>query len=191
MLIENPLTNMQRVPLEKVQANNYNPNAVAKSEMRLLYVSIKEDWYTQPCVTYFDEEIDKYVIVDWFHRYLTMRTYKDIYDRNRWLLPIVVIEKDIWDRMASTIRHNRARWKHSVDWMANLVFKLLKEWRSDQKIMEYVWLESEELKRLKITTWFAKLFNNVQYWMAWQTKKQLDYKREYAEQHPNDLADII
>jgi hypothetical protein len=105
---EQPVNLVRWIPIEKVHANDYNPNSVAKNEMRLLYVSISHDGYTQPVVTVYDEEKDEYVIVDGFHRYTTMRLNKDIYDLNNGLLPVVVIQKSINDRMASTVRHNRA-----------------------------------------------------------------------------------
>jgi hypothetical protein len=77
-----PIDFVRWVPIEKVQANDYNPNSVAKNEMRLLYTSILHDGFTQPIVTIYDEELDKYIIVDGFHRYFTTKTNKDILDRN-------------------------------------------------------------------------------------------------------------
>ena len=120
-----PVSNVRWVPIEKVVANDYNPNSVAKNEMRLLYISVLHDGYTQPVVTIYDADQDRYVIVDGFHRYLICKTYKDIAARTGNRVPIVVIDKPINDRMASTVRHNRARGKHSVDGMANMVFTML------------------------------------------------------------------
>lgn len=108
---ECPVNNVKWVSIDKIQANDYNPNKVAKTEMSLLLLSIKEDGYTQPIVTYYDELKDKYIIVDGFHRYSIMKYDKEIYDRYDGNLPIVVIKKNIDERMASTIRHNRARGK--------------------------------------------------------------------------------
>jgi len=79
---------------------------------------------TQPVVTIWDEDVGKYVLVDGFHRYYVCKTNADVLERNNGMLPIVVIEKDINDRMASTVRHNRARGKHSIEGMANMVFCL-------------------------------------------------------------------
>ena len=104
-----PVYSIQRVPIEKIQANAYNPNSVAPPEMKLLYQSIKEDGYTMPIVCYYLPDVDKYEIVDGFHRYTTMLEHKDIYEREEGCLPVSVIDKPISDRMASTIRHNRAR----------------------------------------------------------------------------------
>ena len=106
---KSPVYNVKSVPVEQVMANDYNPNKVAPPEMRLLELSIWEDGYTQPVVCYHDPEKDRYIIVDGFHRYSIMKTSKRIYEREKGMLPIVVIDKPIGERMASTIRHNRAR----------------------------------------------------------------------------------
>lgn len=180
----NPVDNVQWIPLEKVQANDYNPNSVAWSEMKLLYTSIKEDWYTQPIVVIYDEEIDKYIIIDWFHRHLTLKYNKDLQEINNNCLPCVVLKKDINQRMASTVRHNRARWSHSVDWMSNMVFQMLDNWMSDDEVCNKLWLEVDELLRLKHITGFAKLFENTEYKKAWEDKKQLMIKKKYKEENP-------
>ena len=118
---KSPVYNIIAVPIEKIEANDYNPNHVAKREMDLLYQSIKADGYTMPIVCYYDENYDKYIIVDGFHRYTIMLRHKDIYERENGMLPVSVINKDISDRMASTVRHNRARGKHEVELQASLV----------------------------------------------------------------------
>jgi len=120
---EHPVDLVRWVPIEKIFANNYNPNAVAKNEMRLLSVSISHDGYTQPIVVVFNAEKDQYLIVDGFHRYSVAKMNKEVAKSCGGMLPVVVINKDINDRMASTIRHNRARGKHSVTGMSNVVFK--------------------------------------------------------------------
>lgn len=176
-----PVNSVKWIHLDKVIANEYNPNSVAKNEMKLLYLSIKNDGYTQPVVTIYDKDNDKYVIVDGFHRYLVMRTYKEIFDRTGGKLPIVVIEKDINDRMASTIRHNRARGKHSVDGMANMVFNMLDKGWEDSKICMELGLEKEELVRIKHVTGFSKLFGDVNYKKAWKTRKQLQLRKEWEQ----------
>jgi hypothetical protein len=176
-----PINDVKWVPIEKVQANDYNPNSVAKNEMRLLYTSIKHDGYTQPVVTIYDEKLDKYIIVDGFHRYTTMRLNQDIYDLNGGELPIVVIKKDINDRMASTVRHNRARGKHSITGMANMVFSMLDNGWTDAAICAEIGVEPEELVRLKHVTGFSKLFENVEYRKAWETKQQIAIKKLHKE----------
>jgi len=180
-----PVNFVRWIPIEKVHANDYNPNSVAKNEMRLLYVSIQHDGYTQPVVTVYDEEKDQYVIVDGFHRYTTMRLNQDIADRNNGLLPVVVIEKSINDRMASTIRHNRARGKHSVSGMANMVFQMLENGWSDEAICAELGVEADELVRLKHVTGFSKLFENVDYRRSWQTKRQIQLAKQYADEVAN------
>ncbi len=142
-----PVYNIKRVPVEKIQANNYNPNKVATKEMQLLYTSIKEDGYTMPIVCYYDKEIDKYIIVDGFHRYSIILKYKNIYEREEGCLPVSVIDKDINNRMASTIRHNRARGKHEVELQASLV-SMLKDGWDELKIMKELGMTLEEVQRL-------------------------------------------
>lgn len=159
----NPVDRVLWVPMDKVKANNYNPNAVAKQEMSLLYTSIREDGYTQPIVTIWSEQEQKYIIVDGFHRNLIARMYADIAKRNSCRLPIVVIDKDINDRMASTVRHNRARGKHSVDGMTNIIYNMIKNGESDAVICKKLGMEPLELVKLKHITGFAKMFKNYNY----------------------------
>lgn len=142
-----PVYNIKKVPIEKIQANDYNPNKVATKEMELLYTSIKEDGYTMPVVCYYDQANDKYILVDGFHRYRVCKEHKDIYEREEGCLPVSVIEKDLNDRMASTIRHNRARGKHEVELQANLV-AMLKEGWDEPKIMKELGMTLEEVQRL-------------------------------------------
>lgn len=104
-----PAYGVRAVPFDKIVPNTYNPNTVAPPEMRLLYDSIREDGYTMPIVCYHDRENDTYIIVDGFHRWRIMRDYPDIYEREKGMLPVSVIDKPISGRMASTVRHNRAR----------------------------------------------------------------------------------
>lgn len=176
-----PVGGIQWVPLDLVEANDYNPNAVAKNEMRLLHTSIAHDGYTQPVVTVWDEARGKYVIIDGFHRYLTARNSRDIREATLGYLPVVVLDKPINDRMASTVRHNRARGKHSVDGMSNMVFTMLDNGWTDEAILKELGMEPEELVRLKHITGFAKLFENVEYRRAWVTKKQLQLQRKARE----------
>ena len=177
-----PVSSVKWVPLDKVVANDYNPNIVAKNELRLLYFSIKEDGYTQPVVTIYDPKKDKYVIVDGFHRYLVLKYHKDIQESTGGLLPVVVIDKEINQRMASTIRHNRARGKHSVNGMGRVVFDMLDNGWLEEQICSELGLEADELLRLKYVTGFAKLFENVKYRKAWETRRQIKLRRDYTEE---------
>jgi hypothetical protein len=159
----NPVDRVLWVPKEKVVANNYNPNSVAEKEMRLLYTSVREDGYTQPIVTIWDEALQKYVIVDGFHRNLILRKYRDIDERCSGRLPIVVIDKTIEQRMASTVRHNRARGSHSVDGMVNILYSMMKQGCSEKEICDKLGLEQKEFIKMKYITGFAKLFKNYEY----------------------------
>ena len=105
-MYKSPVYNIISVPIEKIRANAWNPNAVAPPEMKLLYQSIKEDGYTMPIVCYYLKEEDAYEIVDGYHRYTIMKTHKDIYERENGCLPVSIIDKPVTDRMASTIRQN-------------------------------------------------------------------------------------
>ena len=169
------------MPVEDVEPNDYNPNSVAKIEMGLLYTSILHDGYTQPVVTIWDEEKQKYVIVDGFHRYFTCRNNPDIRERNMGYLPIVVLDKPINDRMASTVRHNRARGKHSIDGMSNMVFQMSENGWSEAEICGELGMEAEEVLRLKHITGFSKLFENAEYKKAWESKEVQLKLRKQAE----------
>lgn len=183
---EQPVDNVMWVDINLVEPNDYNPNSVAKIEMKLLYISIDHDGYTQPVVTIFDEEKGKYVIVDGFHRYFVMKTNKDIRDKCSGKLPIVVLNKSINDRMSSTVRHNRARGKHSVSGMSKMVFSMLENGWEDSQICNELGMEPEELLKLKHVTGFSKLFENIEYRKAWQTNKQIAIKEAYAKEHPGE-----
>ena len=174
-----PIDHVRWVPLEQVTPNDYNPNTVAKKEMGLLYVSIKEDGYTQPIVTIYDKTKKKYIIVDGFHRFYVCKMKSDIYERNNGLLPVVVIDKSINDRMAATIRHNRARGEHTIAGMGKLVFQLLDNGWDDVEICNHIGLEPEELLKLKHITGFSALFKNTEYSKAWETKTMIKKRLQH------------
>lgn len=167
-MFKSPVYNVLKIPIEKIQANTYNPNHVAPPEMKLLYDSIKEDGYTMPIVCYHLADIDKYEIVDGFHRYTTMLKHKDIYEREGGCLPVVVIEKDISNRMASTVRHNRARGSHDIDLMVNIVAELKESGMSDAWILKHLGMDAEELLRLKQISGLASLFADKEFSDAWE-----------------------
>lgn len=177
-----PIDNVLWVPVSKVTPNDYNPNSVARHEMTLLYTSILHDGYTQPIVTVYNEDRGMYEIVDGFHRYFTCKTRKDISDRNHGMLPIVVLNKGINDRMASTVRHNRARGKHSVTGMSSLVFGMLHNGWSDVNICNELGMDAEELLRLKHITGFSKLFVESEYKNAWETRRQIRLRKSLEAQ---------
>ncbi len=163
-----PVYNLVKVPIEKIQANSYNPNNVAPPEMKLLYQSIKEDGYTMPIVCYYLENIDRYEIVDGYHRYTTMINHSDIYEREKGMLPVSVIKKPIEERMASTIRHNRARGSHSIELMANIVNELKKSGMSNTWIMKNIGLDADELLRLQQLSGLQETFKNEEFSKSWE-----------------------
>lgn len=164
---KSPVYNIQKIPIEKIQANAYNPNAVAPPEMKLLYKSILEDGYTMPIVCYYLKDIDKYEIVDGYHRYRIMKEHKDIYERENGCLPVSIIEKDINNRIASTIRHNRARGTHSIELMTNIVADLVESGMSDAWILRNIGMDAEELLRLKQLSGLQELFKDKEFSKSW------------------------
>lgn len=165
---KSPVYDVISVPVEKVVPNTYNPNSVAPPEMQLLYDSIREDGYTMPIVCYYDKPQDQYVIVDGFHRYRVMMEYPDIYEREQGRIPVSVIDKPLANRMASTIRHNRARGSHDVDLMSNIIRELHELGRSDTWISKHLGMDRDEILRLKQITGLAALFKDVNFGQAWQ-----------------------
>ena len=165
---KSPVYGIKPVPIDKIQANTYNPNHVAPPEMKLLYESIKNDGYTMPIVCYYLEDEDKYEIVDGYHRYTVMLTHKDIYERERGLIPVSVIDKPVSDRMASTIRHNRARGEHSIELMTNIVAELSKSGMSDAWILKNIGMDAEELLRLKQLSGLQELFKDKDFSKSWE-----------------------
>lgn len=168
MAFKSPVYNVIAVPIEKIEPNTYNPNAVAPPEMKLLYDSIKQDGYTMPIVCFYDKERDTYIIVDGFHRYRVMLEYPDIYKREGGKLPVSVINKELDNRMASTIRHNRARGSHDVDLMSNIIKELHELGRSDAWISKHLGMDRDEILRLKQITGLTALFKDVEFGAAWK-----------------------
>jgi ParB-like chromosome segregation protein Spo0J len=163
-----PVSNVQWVDASKVCANDYNPNSVAPPEMRLLELSIKNDGYTQPIVTWLRED-GMYEVVDGFHRH---RVGKDVLKLSH--LPVVVINanrQDKTDRMASTIRHNRARGKHAVTAMSDIVQELTRRNWSDAKIAKELGMDADEVLRLKQLSGLAAMFADADFSEAWEIEK--------------------
>ena len=183
MTYQSPVYQVISVPVEKIKPNTYNPNSVAPPELKLLYDSIKEDGYTMPIVCYHDDPDDTYIIVDGFHRYHIMLDYPDIYERENGMLPVSVINKPLDHRMASTIRHNRARGSHSVDLMSNIIKELHDLGRSDAWISKHLGMERDEILRLKQITGLAALFRDIPFGNAWVP---IDEKENAAAPFPED-----
>lgn len=168
-----PVYNVRSVSINKIRANEYNPNKVAIPEMKLLTQSIREDGYTMPIVCFFNEKEDIYEIVDGFHRYLVMKNNLDIYKRECGHLPVVVIDKPISHRMASTIRHNRARGSHSIDLMVNIVKNLNEAGVSDEWMLKNLGMEKDELLRLKQISGLAALFVQGDFSKSWTMSEEV------------------
>ncbi|MCM1350151.1 MAG: ParB/RepB/Spo0J family partition protein [Prevotella sp.] len=173
MSYKSPVYNIIAVPLEKIIPNTYNPNSVAPPELQLLYESIKIDGYTMPIVCYYNQVEDNYIIIDGFHRYRIMLEYPDIYERENGLLPVSVIDKSFDYRMASTIRHNRARGSHNVDLMSNIVKELTKLGRSDAWISKHLGMDKDEILRLKQITGLEALFKDVDFGKSWVPEEEI------------------
>jgi ParB-like chromosome segregation protein Spo0J len=167
---EEPVDCVIWIKCDDIHANDYNPNHVASPEMKLLHTSIKEDGYTQPIVS-MHEDTNSYVIIDGFHRSRVGKEYEDIKKRILGYLPITIIrntrEKKA-DRMASTIRHNRARGVHTVDGMSSIVISMLKAGWSDEKIAKEMEMDADELIRLKQVCGIADIFKGKDYNRAWE-----------------------
>lgn len=165
-----PVYNVKRVPISKVTANDYNPNSVAPPEMALLETSIWEDGYTQPVVVVYDTENDRYVVVDGFHRYCVLRDSKRVNEREAGMLPVVILDKEMHDRMASTIRHNRARGTHNIELMSTIVSELVEMGKGDHWICKHIGMSPDELLRLKQITGVAALFQNQDFSQSWDAE---------------------
>lgn len=164
-----PVDFVQWVKEELVIANDYNPNTVAPPEMELLHTSIQEDGYTQPIVVYQHDGI--YEVVDGFHRNRVGKEYKDIHDRIHGYLPVTIINDDRHekaDRIASTIRHNRARGKHRVEAMSDIVIELKRRNWSDNKIAKELGMDADEVLRLTQITGLAEMFADHDFSEAWE-----------------------
>lgn len=166
-----PVDLVEWVKADIVHANDYNPNSVAPPEMELLRLSIMADGYTQPIVTY--PEDGKRTVIDGFHRNRVGKECKDVRERVRGYLPVVRIrneQEDRSDRMASTIRHNRARGEHSVDAMAEIVIELKRRFWSDEKIAKELGMDADEVLRLTQVTGLAALFADREFSQAWEAE---------------------
>jgi len=154
-----------------VIANDYNPNSVAPPEMELLRLSISADGYTQPIVSMINDDLVSREVIDGFHRNRVGKECEEIQKRVHGYLPVVTINEDrtqINDRVASTIRHNRARGKHKVSAMSDIVIDLKKRNWSDEKIAKNLGMDSDEVLRLCQIGGLSELFSNKDFSQAWE-----------------------
>jgi ParB-like chromosome segregation protein Spo0J len=163
---------------ETVMANEYNPNSVAPPEMELLRLSISNDGYTQPIVS-MDNSDGTREVIDGFHRNRVGKECEDIQKRVQGYLPVVTIresQEGLNDRVASTIRHNRARGKHKVDSMSDIVVDLKKRNWSDKKISKELGMDRDEVLRLAQISGLVELFADKEFSMAWEVEDSVDYE---------------
>jgi ParB-like chromosome segregation protein Spo0J len=166
---DEPVDLVRWVPAPEVHANDYNPNSVAPPEMELLRLSIMADGYTQPIVT--NAEEGRYEVIDGFHRNRVGKECEDVVERVKGYLPIVQIktsQADKPDRMASTVRHNRARGKHRVDAMSEIVLELKRRNWSNEKIGKQLGMDPDEVLRLAQITGLAEMFADREFSKAWE-----------------------
>lgn len=181
--VTEPVECVQWVKSDLVFANDYNPNSVAPPEMELLHTSIQEDGYTQPIVVWQHDGV--YEVVDGFHRNRVGKEYADITERIHGYLPVVVINndrEDKGDRIASTIRHNRARGKHKVEAMSDIVIELKRRNWSDKKIGKELGMDADEVLRLTQITGLAEMFADKEFSEAWEVD-------QYEDIDINDVED--
>lgn len=178
---KSPVYNVLSIPIEKVRANLYNPNAQDPVAFKLLEESIWQDGYTMPIVCYYFSDDDMYEVVDGAHRRMVLLSSKRIRDREKGMLPIVVIDKDLSNRMASTIRHNRARGSHSVELMSNIVAELSQSGMSDAWISKHIGMDKDEILRLKQVTGLAALFADKEFSQAWDANSIKEEDMEIEE----------
>lgn len=174
-----PVDLVQWVLADDVEANDYNPNSVAPPEMELLHLSIAADGYTQPIVANLED--DTHIVVDGFHRHRVGREYSDVAETLHGYLPVVQIRDDgtdRGDRMASTIRHNRARGKHSVVKMTDIVLELKRRNWTDAKIGRELGMDDDEVLRLSQIGGLADAFADRSFSMAWEVEEGDDLMDE-------------
>lgn len=172
-LKHHPVDCVQWIKSGEVEANEYNPNAIPPPEMLLLYQSILNDGYTMPIVTFVEQktEGDTVKIVDGFHRRQIERTHPDISQSTHGYLPLTDVRKsqyDIGNRMASTIRHNRARGSHNIELMSKIVAELVEMGKGDRWICNHIGMSADELLRMKQITGLASLFKNQDFSDSWE-----------------------
>lgn len=180
---DEPVDCVKWVPTDSVHANDYNPNSVAPPEMELLRHSIMSDGYTQPIVAWTNEG---YEVIDGFHRHRVGKECQDVNERIHNHLPLAVIKEDREgrnDRIASTIRHNRARGKHRVESMSDIVLELKRRNWSPKKIGIELGMDQDEVLRLVQITGLAEMFQDSEFSEAWEAEKlsDVDYEGDYEQ----------
>lgn len=182
---QQPVDFVRWVKSDRVHANDYNPNVVAPPEMELLRVSINHDGYTQPIVTMDDDEGDGIEVIDGFHRHRVGKECEDVANLIHGYLPVVTIratQADRNDRIASTIRHNRARGKHRIDAMSEIVVELKRRNWSEARIGKELGMDEDEVLRLCQITGLSELFSDADFSRAWDAEAATEDDYEEAVQ---------
>ena len=172
------------VKQEEVKANDYNPNNVAPPEMELLKTSIMNDGYTQPIVSFKEEGEKEFTVIDGFHRTRVGKELEEVKNRVMGYLPLTIIrpsQEDRGDRIASTIRHNRARGKHRIDAMSDIVLELKRRNWSDKKIAKQLGMDADEILRLAQITGLKEMFADKNFSLAWEVGYKTDSDEEELE----------
>jgi len=188
-----PVDYVSWVKCDDIVSNDYNPNKVAPPEMELLEVSIMNDGYTQPIVTWGNHEKNKIEVIDGFHRNRVGKESKIINKRINGYLPIVNIRKEQSsknDRIASTIRHNRARGKHQVNAMSEIVIELKNRNWTNKRISKQLGMDEEEVLRLCQVSGLEHLFNDEDFSKAWESSDYINNKYEILTDNVDDVIDL-
>lgn len=176
-----PCLNPKLVPIEQLQANDYNPNKMESKMFRLLKKSIVEDGLTMPIVTFYDASIDKYIIVDGFHRYTVLLKMKIP------AVPVSIIDKPIEERMMSTIRHNKAKGTHQLA-LVKTIFQRLLQKKSKADIAEGIGAEPEEVVIYSKGASIAEEFKNGKYSNSWERNPddKILYQSKKVDEYEKD-----
>ncbi|WP_339071316.1 ParB/RepB/Spo0J family partition protein [Chitinophaga sp. 212800008-4] len=166
--LEHPALNVQLIPIDRVEGNDYNPNKVAPPEMRLLELSIRKDGLTMPIVVATEQKEKNWVVVDGFHRTIVCKNNAVIKEGLKGYLPVSRLNKTIENRVASTVRHNMARGTHQVELSAELVTFLKRNDWSNTRIGEELGMDSDEVLRLKQITGLAEAFQDKEFSKSWE-----------------------
>lgn len=168
--VSHPALNVQLVPADKVQGNDYNPNHVAPPEMKLLKLSIKKDGVTMPVVVCDtpDNKTHPYTVVDGFHRTTVIKSDKNVRDSLHGYVPVSRLNKSLEDRITSTVRHNMARGTHQVELSAKLIVMLKKHNWTNTRIGMELGMDADEVLRLKQITGLAEAFKDQEFSKSWE-----------------------
>ncbi|NGF75951.1 ParB-like nuclease domain-containing protein [Fluviicola sp. SGL-29] len=168
--LDHPALNVQLVPIEQVESNDYNPNKVAPPELKLLELSIKKDGLTMPVVVASQKRGNNWVVVDGFHRTMVCKKTSEIKGSLNNYLPVTILDKNLENRVASTVRHNIARGTHQVELSAKLVAFLKRNDWSNKRIGDELGMDPDEVLRLRQITGLAEAFQNEEFSKSWEVK---------------------